>query len=78
LLSRSLGASRFALAVKMRRMSAGVTFELRSSRSAAAAHLRSRDRRSGGQLIIALGCRHQDVDARRRDRNIFPAIGGGE
>jgi hypothetical protein len=43
-----------------------------------AAYLGSRDRRSGGDLIIALGCRHQDIDARRRHRNIFAAIGAGE
>ena len=77
--SRSPGASRFALPVRMRLISAGVSRGLRSSSSADdAAHLGGRDRRSGRQLVAAVRRRHQDVDARRRHRDVLAAIGADE
>src|SRR5262249_15048084 len=68
--SRSPGESRFALVVKMRRMSAGVSFGLRSSNSATMP-LTS----AAATDVPVSDLIHQDVDARRRHGNVFAAIG---
>jgi hypothetical protein len=76
--SRSPVPSRLALAVRIRRMSAGVSFGLRSSSSATMPLTSAAATDVPVELVGVLGRRHQDVDARRRHRDVFAAIGAGE
>ena len=43
-----------------------------------AAHMRGRDRGAGRHLVGAFRCRHQDVDAGCRDRDVVAAVCAGE
>src|SRR3954454_23815152 len=39
-----------------------------------ARNMRRRNRRTGGELVAAVRCWDEDVDARRRDRNVLAAV----
>ena len=73
------GPIRLALAARIRRTSAGVSsrIALQHQRDHAA-DMGGGDRGSGRDLVFAGRRRHQDVHARRRDRDVVAAVGAGE
>ena len=71
--SRPLGSSLLALDVSFEH---GIGVDLRMAldeQGRDAADMGGRNRRSGGELIFLVRCRHHDVNARGRERNVWAA-----